>query len=369
VDRNSSNAAPASPMKTASEAAGNNRLIRNAWYVGLWSSELPAGKLVPQKILNEPVVFFRKEDGQPAAMIDRCSHRFVPLSMGALLPGNRVQCPYHGLEFASDGKCVNNPHPPCTISPAAHLRSFEVVEKHSMIWIWMGDKPADQSLIPDYSFIDSSPALNVTDPGYLNIKANYELIVNNLLDLSHVVYLHAGVLGSAGIVQSDVEVETTGDVVRVSRFARDVETPGMFKMMAPEGKLERGDSFTSIAWYAPSNLLLKTGSCKTGQPQETGTGYLAIHLLTPETGRTTHYRFSAVRWNVLTQGDELNEQIRQKIAELRHYAFAEQDGPVVEAQQRRIDESETVLQPVLLKIDAGPVRCKRVLDEMLSRDG
>lgn len=368
MDRNPSNAALASPMKTPGEIAASKRFIRNAWYVGLWSSELPAGKLVPQKILGEPVVFFRKEDGQPAAIVDRCSHRFVPLSMGALLPGDRVQCPYHGLEFAHDGKCVNNPHPPCTISPAAHLRSFPVVERHSMVWIWMGDQPADPGQIPDYGFIDSSPPLHVTDPGYLNIKAHYELIVNNLLDLSHVVYLHAGVLGSAGIVQSEVEVEAVGDVVRVSRFASDVETPGMFTMMAPEGELDRGDSFSSIAWYAPSNLLLRTGSCKTGQPQETGTGYLAIHLLTPETERTTHYRFSAVRWNVLTQGDELNEQIRRKIAELRLFAFAEQDGPVVEAQQRRLDESETVLEPVLLKIDAGPVRCKRVLDRLLSQE-
>lgn len=355
-------------MKTASELVGNKRLIRNAWYVGLWSNELPVGKLVAQKILNMPVVFFRKEDGRPAAITDRCSHRFVPLSMGALLPGDRVQCAYHGLEFAGDGKCVNNPHPPCTITPAAHIRSFQVVEKHSMVWIWMGDKPADPSLIPDYSFIDSSPPLHVTEPGYLMIKASYELIVNNLLDLSHVVYLHAGVLGSPGIVQSDVEVRTDGDVVRVSRFAKDVETPGMFKIMAPEGELDRGDSFTSIAWYAPSNLLLKTGSCKTGHPQESGTGYLAIHLLTPETDRTTHYRFSAVRWNVLTQGDELNESIRLKIAELRLFAFAEQDGPVVEAQQRRIDESETVLKPVLLTIDAGTVRCKRILDGLLSQD-
>lgn len=363
-----SNISDAAPVKTAGEGPGTTRMIRNAWYVGLWSSELPAGKLVAKKILGEPVVFFRKEDGRPAAMIDRCSHRFVPLSMGTLLPGDRVQCPYHGLEFAGDGKCVKNPHPPCTIPPAAHLRSFPVVERHSMVWIWMGDQPADPGLIPDYGVIDSSPPLHVTDPGYLNIKANYELIVNNLLDLSHVVYLHAGILGSAGIVESEVEVETKGDVVQVSRFAKDVETPGMFKMMAPEGELERGDSFTAIAWYAPSNLLLKTGSCKTGQPQDSGTGYVAIHLLTPETERTTHYRFTAVRWNVLTQGDELNEKIRQKIAELRLFAFAEQDGPVVEAQQRRMDESAVDLQPVLLKIDAGPVRCKRVLDRLLSED-
>lgn len=356
---------PASALPNAKPAAVSERFVRNAWYVGLWASELPAGALVPQLILKEPVVFFRKEDGSPAAILDRCSHRFAPLSMGRLVEGDRVQCPYHGLEFGADGQCVNNPHPPCTIPVAAHLPSFPVMERHSMIWIWMGEKEADPSLIPDYSCLDQADPKHVTDPGYLNIKANYELIVNNLLDLSHVVYVHDGILGSPGIVQSDIKVETTDDVVTVSRFAKDVEQPGMFKMLAPEG-YDRGDSFTSISWYAPSNLFLETGTCKTGQAKHTGTGYLAIHLLTPETERTTHYRFSAVRWNVMTQGDDNNEKIRQKIYELRNFAFAEQDGPVVEAQQRRLDLAGGSLAPVLLAIDAGPARAKRVLDSMLA---
>lgn len=358
---------PDSPDMAAAPAVERGRFIKNAWYVGLWASELPAGTLVPQTILSEPVVFFRKQDGTLAAILDRCAHRFVPLSMGTLVPGDRVQCPYHGLEFGADGRCMNNPHPPGTIPTAAHLPSFHVVEKYSMIWIWMGDKPADPSLIPDYSCLETSPAIHITDPGYLSIKANYELIANNLLDLSHVVYVHGGILGSPGLEQSDIKLETHGDVVTVSRFVKDVETPGMFQMMAPEG-YERGDSFTSISWYAPSNLLLKTGSCKTGQPQESGTGYWGIHLLTPETERTTHYRYSAVRWNVMTQGDEKNEQIRQKIGELRTFAFADQDAPIIEAQQRRIVASTTKLEPALLAIDAGPVRCRRILDRLLLED-
>jgi len=367
MDHAIGNLEPSSFNSAAAPANAGGRFIKNAWYVGLWSSELPAGTLVPQTILNEPVVFFRKEDGTPAALLDRCAHRFVPLSMGAIVPGDRVQCPYHGLEFGADGHCMNNPHPPCSIPAAAHLPSFPTVEKHSMIWIWMGDKPADPSLIPDYGCLDTSPSLHITDPGYLCIKASYELIANNLLDLSHVVYVHGGILGSPGLERSDIKLDAHGDVVTVSRFVKDVETPGMFKMMAPEG-YERGDSFTSISWYAPSNLLLKTGSCKTGQPQETGTGYWGIHLLTPETERTTHYRYSAARWNVMTQGDEHNEQIRQKISELRDFAFAKQDAPIIEAQQRRMDSATSRLEPVLLSIDAGPGRCKRILDRLLAED-
>lgn len=308
-----------SPEASSATHAARARFVRNAWYVGLWGSELPPGEMVSQKIIGEPVVFFRKEDGSPAAIVDRCPHRFAPLSMGTLQPGDRVQCPYHGLEFAPDGQCVKNPHHPCTITSNLHLRSFPVVERYSLIWIWMGDRPADPDLIPSvYSCLDTHPPEHITDPGYVHIEAHYELIVNNLLDLSHAVYLHDGTLGNPDIVESDVEVEVKGDVVSVSRIAKDVAQPGMFKMLG----IDWGDSWTSITWHAPSNLHLMTGGSPTGQPKETGTGYYGIHLLTPETERTTHYRYTAVRWHVLTEGDDLNEELRQKIRKLRTFAFS-----------------------------------------------
>ncbi|MBP0627643.1 MULTISPECIES: aromatic ring-hydroxylating dioxygenase subunit alpha [unclassified Cupriavidus] len=344
---------------------GADRFPRNAWYVGLWAHELPAGKLVPQTILCEPVVFFRKEDGSAAAIVDRCSHRFAPLSMGKLLPGDRVQCPYHGLEFGATGACVKNPHGNCTVPNAAHLRSFPVVEKHGFVWIWMGDRVADPGLIPDYSCLDTSPAAHVTTPGYLKIAAHYELIVDNLLDLSHTTYVHEGILGTAGTVVADIGVEQRGDVVVVSRPSKDAETPGMLKMLSG---LERGDQWSTISWYAPSNLILEYGVSKVGEPKEKGTGYFALHLLTPENERSTHYRYSAVRWNVMTEGEETNEEIREKIGKLRTFAFAEQDAPIIEAQQRRMDESPTPLTPTLLAIDAGPMRYRRVLDRLLQQE-
>src|SRR3978361_676520 len=105
-------AAPASPVAAP-------KFVRNTWYVALWSSELPPGKLVARTYLDQPVLLFRREDGTVAAISDTCSHRFAPLSMGTLLPGDRVQCPYHGLEFAADGRCVHNPHGSGAIPAAA----------------------------------------------------------------------------------------------------------------------------------------------------------------------------------------------------------------------------------------------------------
>ena len=347
--------------------AERSRFVRNTWYVAMFSSDLAAGQLMHRTILNEPIVFYRKEEGGVAAITDRCSHRFAPLSMGKLLPGNRVQCIYHGLEFGADGHCVKNPHGNAVIPKASHLKSYPVIERHSLIWIWMGDRKADPATIPDYSCLDDRPALHVTRPGYLKVAANYELVVDNLLDLSHISYVHVGILGNADTANADIGVDQKGDVVAVSRISKNAETPGILKMMSPAG-FERGDQWNTISWYPPSNMILEFGASKPGEPKEKGTGYFAIHLLTPETDRTTHYHYTAARWNVLTD-DEQNVKIRDKIYEMRTFAFAEQDVPVIEAQQLCMDRAEQPLKPVLLAIDAGPVRYRRVLDRLLSEDG
>src|ERR1700733_653293 len=117
----------ATSATNASLDAGSNpaeraKFVRNTWYDAMFSSDLAAGQLMHRTILNEPVLFYRKEDGGVAAITDRCSHRFVPLSMGKLLPGNRVQCIYHGLEFGADGHCVKNPHGNAVIPKASHLK-------------------------------------------------------------------------------------------------------------------------------------------------------------------------------------------------------------------------------------------------------
>ncbi len=346
-----------------------DRFIRNTWYVAMWGSALEPGQLVSRTILGEPIVFWRKQDGSIGAITDRCSHRFAPLSMGKVMPDDTVQCIYHGLEFAADGQCVKNPHGNGAIPASGHLKGYTVVERHTLLWIWMGDKTPNPDDIPNYGCLDDRPALHITKPGYLTVQANYELVVDNLLDLSHTSYVHAGILGTSDTVEADIKVEQKErNAVAVSRPSKNADTPGILKMMSPPG-FERGDQWNTITWYPPSYLILEFGVSKPGEPKEQGTGYFALHLLTPETERTTHYFYSAARWNVLTEGDEKNEQIRGKIFEMRTFAFAEQDVPVIEAQQKMMDAARQPINPSLLPIDAGPIRYRRVLDKLLQEDG
>ena len=117
-----------------------------------------------------------------------------------------------------------------------------------------------------------------------------------------------------------------------------------------------------------SNLRLFTGITMPGKPNDAGTGFHAIHLLTPENDRSTHYFFTAVRFNVLTEGEKLNTKIQENIAKMRRFAFQEQDAPVIEAQQRRLDAAREPLSPVILSVDVGPVRYKRILQKMIEQD-
>lgn len=341
--------------------------VRNAWYVAAWAEELANETFVARTIMDVPIVLYRKQDGGVAALVDRCAHRFAPLSMGKLLPGDRIMCPYHGLEYDASGKCVHNPHGDKRIPETARVGSYPVIEKYMALWIWMGDKPANPALIPDFSVLENPPEIATTKRDSMIMRSNYQLMIDNLLDLSHTCYLHDGLLGNADVVESDIQVNMDGDDVVVSRTAPNSIPPGMFAQFWP-GHPERVEKQTHIRWMAPSTLRLMTGICENGHKLENGSGYHAIHMLTPESAHTTHYFFTAVRFGLKTNDETFNREMQQKIAQMRRFAFEEQDAPVVAAQQVRIEGALEELKPVILPIDVGPVRYKRVLQKMIDAE-
>ncbi len=287
--------------------------------------------------------------------------------MGKIVGGDRIQCAYHGLEFDGTGACVRNPHGSKNIPPRARVKSYPVIEKHKAIWIWMGAAPADAAKVPDFGVLDNVPELHTTKRDSIVIRANYQLIIDNLLDLSHTSYLHEGILGNADTVESEIKVEQDGDDVVVERHATNSAPPGMFAQFWPDHP-PRVDKFTNMRWMAPSTLRLVTGICKMGAPPDSGTGYHAIHMLTPENGRSTLYHFTAVRFGVMTTDEKLNRELQDKVGKMRRFAFEEQDAPVIEAQQRVIESATTTLDPLVLAIDVGPVRYKRILGKMLEAE-
>lgn len=186
--------------------------LRNCWYAAGWSKDFAPEQLHAVTILNEPIVIYRKEDGAPAALQDRCCHRLAPLSMGRL-EGENLRCMYHGLKFAPSGRCVEIPGD-TKIPPQVKVRSYPIRDKYSLAWIWMGDSErADEALIPNCVGVDDPNW--AMRPGRMDYQANYKLINENLLDLSHIAFLHNRSLGAA------LTPEGTGRTT-VTRLARGV---------------------------------------------------------------------------------------------------------------------------------------------------
>jgi phenylpropionate dioxygenase-like ring-hydroxylating dioxygenase large terminal subunit len=357
---------PAATGQTS--VAPTGRFLRNTWYPILWSADLAADALVGRVALDEPIVFFRRDDGTPAAIADVCSHRFAPLHLGKRCAGDRIRCGYHGLEFDASGACVRNPHGDGRIPAGSSIRAYPLVERHQIIWLWMGTRTPDPATIPDFSIFDNPAPGTLTKFDGITMAANYELIVDNLMDLSHTAFLHDGLLGNDAMTHGDIDVRQDGNTVYVARYNRDVPAVKVYDLLfRQDGK--PFDFWDTMRWDAPGCFLLDTGVHAPGATKAQGTGIYAVHLLTPETATSTNYLFSAVRQNV-QNGQPPTPEIAAKIGELRRHIFQSQDTLMIEAQQAVLARFPALTKhAALFSIDAGPARYKRVLRALLDADG
>lgn len=339
--------------------------LRNCWYVAMWGQALEPGKIEHRTIINENIVLYRCEDGSIAALQNRCPHRFAPLHRGRLgKDGCTIVCGYHGLAFNPQGQCVHNPHGDGRIPATMVVKSYKAVEKHSLIWVWMGERTPDVSTIPDYSLLTAADPANMSARDVLRMEVDYRLIVDNLLDLSHISFLHDGILGNEETIDAEISVKEEGNGVTVSRFMPNVPPPGLFDMLfRRDGK--KVDLWASMRWNAPACLLNDAGVTAAGDTRENGTGIFGVHILTPETERSTLYHFAAIRQRPIPFPPDEAQAIGKRLTELRRYAFSEQDEPMIREQQRILDEAAEPLVPTLLSIDVGPVRYKRILERMI----
>jgi phenylpropionate dioxygenase-like ring-hydroxylating dioxygenase large terminal subunit len=335
--------------------------LRNAWYMAAWTDEVATGGLLARTFLDEPIVLFRDAQGLPHALFDRCPHRFAPLSKGQI-ESETIVCGYHGLGFGGDGLCVRNPHGPLSRSLA--VRSYPMAEAHRALWIWMGDPArADPATIRDLSFLTaaSSTAFN---KGYLLGDGHYQLFVDNILDLSHTDFLHPTTLGGGSITRTPAEIEDRDDgTITIGwRPMNEVPIPLVADRLPPG--VERVDSWTEVEWSVPAVMKLVNGMVAAGKPREEGSNSINVHIMTPETERTTHYFFASTR-DFRTDDAGYNETTRQ----MRAHIFATEDEPMIAAQQRSIGDVDFwALKPALLKIDKGAALVRRRMDALIAAE-
>lgn len=332
--------------------------LKNCWYQAGWSEEVLAGKPLVRTLLGEPILFWRDDTGSVNALQDMCPHRFAPLSMGSIEDG-RVTCGYHGLAFGADGACVHNPYGPVT--SAMKVRAYPVVERHLAIWFWAGDPDkADPALLPDLTFIDEAvPAARIL--GHMPTAADYRLLSDNILDLSHADYLHPASLGGV-MTSSKATTREEGPKIIARWEASDCEPIPAARASIPAGA--KADFWIEVEWQAPALMVLATATTVTGTPSTPHDEARTLHNMVPETATTTHYFYCSVR-GFLTDDAEFGTYIRTA---LRH-AFENEDKPMIEAQQRRIGERDFWnLKPLLLKTDAAAVLARRKLELLIAQE-
>ena len=312
--------------------AGRIAFIKNCWYVAAWSHEIDASALLARTITGLPIVFWRDEKGEVVAFVDRCCHRGAPLSAGRHEP-NGIRCMYHGMLFNSHGKCIEIPSQDF-VPAAAVVRTYPVVERFKWVWIWMGDSAkADQSLIPDTHYLDD-PGWRGT-PGYMHFDANYLLIADNLLDFSHLAYVHEKTLGgSAKYARIRPTISRTTHGIRVERWLLDDEpAPFLRTLKTWAGNVDRWNIYDVVL---PGVLLMDSGSAAANTGARQGrrvdsAEFFGCQAITPETDATSHYFFQQSH-NFSLDDPQVTESLRVSIL-----AGFQEDKDMITAQQRVLD--------------------------------
>ena len=340
--------------------------LRNAWYPAAWEREIGAGPY-GTRILDEPVAIYRRSDGSYAALDDACPHRKLPMSMGRV-QGDDLECGDHGLTFDCAGTCVKAPTNAGFV-PDVSLRSYPVHARYGLVWIWMGALAlADPSWIFHVEHWDD-PAWGTTVGDDMVINCNYLWITDNLLDPSHVAWVHPGSFAGQG--SDDTPMETTvrddggpDDGVMVWRWMMDTPPAPFYAPYLPfEGNTDRKQQY-EVRY--PSMALIKAffspaGTGGEGKPLHPDTFVMdSYNFLTPVDEKTTRYFWFQQR-NVFPNDEEVSRRFAASV----RGAF-EEDKAILGPLQVGMDTMRT--PTINLRNDAGGVRFRRRLQQMIQAE-
>lgn len=335
------------------------RALRNQWYCAALSAEIGATPLA-RIFLNEPVVMYRKTDGTPVALENRCCHRRAPLSKGKV-EGDNLRCGYHGLLYEPGGRAIWAPGQD-KLPAGAQVKSYPLCEKHGWLWIWMGDRAlADPKTAPAFHWYDA--------PGWagygacLDVKANYLLLVDNLLDLSHLAFLHIKTIGAADDTNPELTWERGANFVRGTRIARNL-SPSTRQIA--QGDTLRTDSTKIMTFTPPGNVVIEINAVEAGKQPDDPTNRInrklvVLDSMTPETETSCHYFWGSCR-NYAVDDKAITEMVMRST----QIAFDE-DKLMLEAEQRIIDLRPAAPQIDLMG-DTGGLQARRMVERLLAEE-
>ncbi|SNT34456.1 vanillate O-demethylase monooxygenase subunit [Noviherbaspirillum humi] len=344
-----------------SELASSARsaFVLDQWYVAAFAWELQ-DKPMARTLLNQSVVLFRTPDGAVGALEDRCCHRSLPLSCGTV-EGGGLRCGYHGMLYAPGGSCIEIPGQE-RIPAKARVKSYVVAEKNHIVWIWMPKEEgaAPSKPAPDYAWHDD--ARYRFGGGVYHYDAPYQLIHDNLLDLSHVGYVHQKTIGGNPRVHmtAGMEVGGEGDTVRIVRLLPDTLPPPAYTAVWPfKGGIDRWQEIE----FEPNHIRIWAGATDKDSeplddPQRGGLHLRGFHGLTPETETTSHYFWTMSANSHPEMPDNLDKVLQQ----IR--STFDEDRVVIEAQYANMRRFGEAASWVDIHVDAGGIRARRIIERL-----
>jgi phenylpropionate dioxygenase-like ring-hydroxylating dioxygenase large terminal subunit len=340
---------------------GSLKFIREAWYVAAWDRELGSTPL-PVKILGDDIVLFRRSDGRAAALEDACVHRKLPLSMGRI-KGDHLECGYHGLQFNAAGACV---HIPCSerIPRNARVRSYPIELRYGLWWIWMGrPEAANSDLIMQVEHWDEA-GWSATVGDSMMVDCHYLLVTDNLLDPSHVAWVHPSSFGDAACESTPVEVVASAGGVYAARWMYGTQVAPLYRQFVGfEGLCDRLQHYEV---RFPSQALVKAVFVPAGA----GATHTAAHaaafvmdsynFLTPvDDGHTRYF------WFQVHNASPGSTDASQALAVGVKGAF-EEDRVILNAVQKNFARTRTA--HIDIAIDSAPLRFRRLTRRLLEAE-
>ncbi|MBO9714562.1 aromatic ring-hydroxylating dioxygenase subunit alpha [Sphingomonas sp.] len=332
--------------------------VPNAWYVAAWDSEVDRAPLA-RTICGVPMMLYRKLDRSVVAMRDACPHRMLPLSMG-LREGDSIRCKYHGLKLGPDGVAEEMPLKAEAVNRRICAETFAVAERHRFVWVWVGDKAsADPALIPD--LWPCSAEGWTFDGGYYHVAADYRLMIDNLMDLTHETHVHAGSIGQPELMEAPIEARVEGDRAYVARWMPGIDAPPFWRgALKQDGPVDR---WQVCEFVPPSAVMIDVGVAPVGagatlERHDQGVRGMVIDCMTPETETSMHYF-----WGMARSFDVADTGFTARFKQQQGGVFAE-DKEILEAQQRAI-LANPGLKLNAYSIDQGGVRARQIITRLI----
>lgn len=344
-------------IQRAARVAGNSLagrdtpFIYNEWYVAALSREV-GRELLVRTILGKSLVLYRKLDGAAVAMSNRCAHRSFPLGKSTL-DGDDIVCGYHGMRYSPSGEVIEVP------SQAAcggiSVRAYPLLETGPVIWIWMGEPElADPAKIPDMPMLEPGW---VTSSDYMDLKASYVYLHENLLDLTHLSFLHANTFGTPDYARADFEVRISDDRMWLKRYVMPTRLPPVW---ARPTRLEGKDAarITTSDFVSPALHIVHAEfyDIALSEDQRPDQRIKTAHIPTPATASETHY-FVVHGRNFALEEDEVTDFMHQQLMAAFHEDVVglQQQDELIRA------ESGDEYFEISVKADAASVAMRRYL--------